>query len=39
MLLSEPLNLVFKEWTDEPELFKIDPIHQMPGLNTFHQTE
>ncbi|CDG73723.1 integrase, catalytic region, partial [Acinetobacter nosocomialis 28F] len=23
-----------KQWTDEPELFKIDPIHQMPGLNT-----
>ena len=34
-----PYEFICKQWTDEPELFKIDPIHQMPGLNTFHQTE
>ncbi|MDH2177231.1 IS481 family transposase, partial [Acinetobacter johnsonii] len=27
-------SFICKQWTDEPELFKIDPIHQMPGLNT-----
>jgi len=29
-----PYEFICKQWTDEPELFKIDPIHQMPGLNT-----
>ena len=28
-----PYEFICKQWTDEPELFKIDPIHQMPGLN------
>ncbi|PPU84092.1 hypothetical protein XpopCFBP1817_20120, partial [Xanthomonas populi] len=22
------------QWTSEPERFKVDPIHLMPGLNT-----
>ncbi|EXE64782.1 integrase catalytic region domain protein, partial [Acinetobacter sp. 1566109] len=30
-----PYEFICKQWTDEPELFKIDPIHQMPGLNIF----
>lgn len=25
---------ICKAWTDEPHRFIIDPIHQMPGLNT-----
>jgi hypothetical protein len=25
---------ILKAWTNEPERFKFDPIHQMPGLNT-----
>ena len=29
-----PYEFIYKQWTNEPELFKIDPIHQMPGLNT-----
>lgn len=29
-----PYEFICKQWTGEPELFKIDPIHQMPGLNT-----
>lgn len=28
-----PYEFICKQWIDEPELFKIDPIHQMPGLN------
>ena len=28
-----PYEFICKQWTDEPEFFKIDPIHQMPGLN------
>ena len=29
-----PYEFICKQWTDEPEFFKIDPIHQMPGLDT-----
>jgi hypothetical protein len=29
-----PYEFICKAWTTEPERFTIDPIHQMPGLNT-----
>jgi len=29
-----PYEFICKQWTDEPEPFKFDPIHQMPGLKT-----
>ena len=29
-----PYEYICKIWTSEPERFIIDPIHQMPGLNT-----
>ena len=29
-----PFEYICKIWTTEPERFKLDPIHQMPGLNT-----
>jgi hypothetical protein len=29
-----PYEFIVKAWTNEPERFKFDPIHQMPGLNT-----
>ncbi|MFV2035184.1 MAG: IS481 family transposase, partial [Halocynthiibacter sp.] len=29
-----PYQYICKIWTTEPERFKPDPIHQMPGLNT-----
>ncbi len=29
-----PYEFICKCWTSEPERFTIDPIHQMPGLNT-----
>lgn len=29
-----PYEFICKKWTSEPERFKLDPIHQMPGLNT-----
>ena len=29
-----PYEFICKIWTEEPERFKLDPIHQMPGLNT-----
>jgi transposase InsO family protein len=29
-----PYEFICKIWTKEPERFKLDPIHQMPGLNT-----
>jgi transposase InsO family protein len=29
-----PYEAICKAWTKEPERFKLDPIHQMPGLNT-----
>ena len=25
---------ICKQWTNEPERFTLNPIHQMPGLNT-----
>lgn len=29
-----PYEFICKMWTTEPEGFKLNPIHQMPGLNT-----
>ena len=29
-----PYEFICKKWTSEPERFKLDPIHQMPELNT-----
>ena len=29
-----PYEFICKCWTNEPERFRLDPIHQMPGLNT-----
>jgi len=29
-----PYEYICKTWTKDPARFKIDPIHQMPGLNT-----
>ena len=29
-----PYEYICKLWTNEPQRFRIDPIHQMPGLNT-----
>lgn len=29
-----PYEFICKQWTSEPDRFRIDPIHQMPGLNT-----
>ena len=29
-----PYEFIRKRWTSEPERFTLDPIHQMPGLNT-----
>ena len=29
-----PYEYICKIWTNEPERFRINPIHQMPGLNT-----
>jgi transposase-like protein len=29
-----PYEFICKIWTKEPERFKLDPIHQMPGLNS-----
>jgi transposase InsO family protein len=28
-----PYEFICKIWTNEPERFRLDPIHQMPGLN------
>ncbi|MGW9333289.1 IS481 family transposase, partial [Bosea sp. NPDC055594] len=28
-----PYELICKRWTIEPETFKLNPIHQIPGLN------
>ena len=39
-----PYEFICKPWTIEPKQFKLEPIHQMPGLNTlnafsvFHDT-
>ena len=30
-----PYEYIAKIWTSEPDRFIIDPIHQMPGLNTY----
>jgi Integrase core domain len=29
-----PYEFISKTWTKEPERFRLNPIHQMPGLNT-----
>ncbi len=29
-----PYEHICKAWTNEPERFKLNPLHQMPGLNT-----
>jgi transposase InsO family protein len=29
-----PYEFICKSWTAEPERFRLNPIHQMPGLNT-----
>jgi hypothetical protein len=29
-----PYEYICKIWTSEPERFRLDPTHQMPGLNT-----
>ena len=29
-----PYEFICKQWTIEPKQFKLEPIHQMPGLNT-----
>ncbi|WP_152046340.1 IS481 family transposase [Aureimonas psammosilenae] len=29
-----PYEFICKQWTSEPERFTLDPIHQMPGLNS-----
>ena len=29
-----PYEFICKTWTKEPERFTLNPIHQMPGLNT-----
>jgi hypothetical protein len=28
-----PYEIIAKMWTKEPERFRLNPIHQMPGLN------
>ena len=30
-----PYEAICKTWTNEPERSTLDPIHQMPGLNSF----
>ena len=29
-----PYEVICRAWTNEPEKFNIDPIHQLPRLNT-----
>ncbi len=29
-----PYEFICQQWTSEPERFRLDPTHQMPGLNT-----
>ena len=29
-----PYEFICKCWTEQPERFRLDPSHQMPGLNT-----
>ncbi|MCB8884153.1 IS3 family transposase, partial [Acidisoma cellulosilytica] len=31
-----PHQFICKTWTNEPERFRVNPLHQMPGLNTSH---
>ena len=28
-----PYEFICKRWTSEPERFRLNPLHQMPGLN------
>src|SRR5215203_1569425 len=30
-----PYEFICKQWTREPERFRLDPLHQMPGLNSY----
>jgi transposase InsO family protein len=30
-----PYEFICKQWTLEPERFRLNPLHQMPGLNTY----
>ncbi|MEM9430081.1 MAG: IS481 family transposase, partial [Pseudomonadota bacterium] len=32
--LKRPYDYICKIWTSEPDRSVVDPIHQMPGLNT-----
>ena len=32
-----PYEFIAKTWTKEPKTFRLDPIHQMPGLNSQRQ--
>lgn len=29
-----PYEFICKQWTSEPKRFRLNPIHQMPGLNS-----
>lgn len=29
-----PYEYICKLWTEQPDRFRLDPIHHMPGLNT-----
>ena len=29
-----PYEAIFKTWASDPQRFTLDPLHQMPGLNT-----
>ena len=29
-----PYEFICKAWTNEPQRFTLDPLHQMPGLNS-----
>ncbi len=29
-----PYEAICKAWTDEPHRFRLNPLHQMPGLNS-----
>ena len=33
-----PYEFICKQWTSEPERFKVNPIHLMPGLNNYALT-
>ena len=34
-----PYEAICKAWTDEPHRFTLNPLHQMPGLNTYVRAE